>query len=239
MFTEIFLTSNIKNLYIYIHTQWRVLIHPRRIFTVRESWKMTLSKLSILFRFSMRGEDNARRDLRVTLQNGFSTLTMIPVAVRRRVNHLFVCISVSTSVCSSRRTEGRTDRSLSRHSRTSRRDVAKNWCHQRKRGSSRRHCVRASKARVYTYTRRDVSSPSSSPSLGGGRKSAEGKGESGREEAGGVSGGHLRLGHFVLSPCSVFTVVRRRKEATYAPVRSSLYQPSRLHCLINGRRFSW
>lgn len=30
--------------------------------------------------------------------------------------------------------------------------------------------------------------------------------------SGRVSGGHLRLGHFVLSPCSVFSVVRRRKE---------------------------
>lgn len=34
----------------------------------------------------------------------------------------------------------------------------------------------------------------------------------------GASGGHLRHGHFVLSPCSVFTVGQHCEEATYAPL---------------------
>lgn len=53
-------------------------------------------------------------------------------------------------------------------------------------------------------------------------KKSEGKSERPRgKQTAGVSGGHLRLGHFVLSPCSVFSVVRRREEATYALVGSS------------------
>lgn len=53
-------------------------------------------------------------------------------------------------------------------------------------------------------------------------KKSEGKSERPRgKQTAGVSGGHLRLGHFVPSPCSVFSVVRRREEATYALVGSS------------------
>jgi len=155
-------------------------------------------------------------------------LPTTPVAARR-VNHLFVYICFfGIFVEQSQR------RTIVRYRVTRERpDEAKNWRHRRERISSRWHCVSARLKRAYTHTRAMSRRRRRRRRLR--RRKSEGKGEFANSRR--VSGGHLRLGHFVLSPCSVFTVVRRRKEATYAPVRSSL--PSRLHCLINGRRFSW
>lgn len=50
---------------------------------------------------------------------------------------------------------------------------------------------------------------------------------------GGDSGGHLRHGHFVLSPCSPSASIR--EEATYV---LQLVLVQRLHCFTNDRHFS-
>lgn len=149
----------------------------------------------------------------MTLQNGFFTATT-SMAVCRHVNHPFVyiCFHCGVFVAQSQR------QTTVRYRVTRERPEAKNWRHQKER-VPRPHgdIVSARLKRAYIHTRCLVA-----VGCGGGNRRER---ASGREEANSrrVSGGHLRLGHFVLSPCSVFTVVRRRKETTYAPVRSSLY----------------
>jgi len=176
-----------------------------------------MSKLSLLFLyFHCWGEEIYRiqksRDLRVTMQNEFSTKQRHPwLSVDVLITSS--CISIFTSVFSLCKAEGRWSFVIA---------SLENVLTRRKidategRGSRYPYddIMPARLKRAYTRRRR----------VGcGGRNLRERASDRKEANSRRVSGGHLRLGHFVLSPCSVFTVVRRRKEATYAPVRSSLY----------------
>jgi len=111
------------------------------------------------FSIFMLGIDNALRDLRVTLQNEFSTMTTTPVDVL--TTSLCICLYLSIFVAQSRR------QTTVRYRVTRERpDEAKNWRHQRE-TVPRLHSdiVSARLNRACTHTWRDVLSPSPSPSV--------------------------------------------------------------------------
>lgn len=181
------------------------------------------------FDFQRWGQDNTPPDLRVTLRNGFSTTDIPPADVLTISSR----ICASTSVPSSREAEGRRPfviASLENVPTRRKIDATKETI------PLRRHIVSARLKRAYTHIR-GVMSRRRRRRLR--RKKSEGKDEQLRR---GKQQESFRWPFKARTFRSV-TVFRVHRRATpqgghlRAGVVVSL--PSRLHCLINGRRFSW
>lgn len=144
------------------------------------------------------------------------------VTVRQRVNQLFVNICFHRYLqpgqkAGERRTAVRYRVAWEQHVLPTRRKIGVTKGKRLTLSSSRRHCPRTFKTRIchtWCVCRCRVAE-------------VEIRGKRANSRKG--SGGHLRLGHFVLSP--PFRAPASCKEATYAPVGSSLY-PRDCGCIV-------
>lgn len=150
----------------------------------------------------------------------------------------FSCISVSTSVSSSRKTEGGWSfviASLENVPTRRKIDATEG------RGSRCPHddIMSARLKRAYTHMRRDVSSPSPSPARRLRRKKSDGKGE--RSQRGKQQESfRWPFKARTFRSVTVFCVQRRATpQGGHLRASEVVSLSSRLHCLINGRRFSW